>query len=270
MKILVIDKDGLSCQLLQNRLQERGYDVTCEPAKNEALELLKKNDYEVIMLDPTPVQDARPVIISIYKTLRGRYEPQFLILSKTIDQESALAAGANDLVSKPISPMALEEKMDNMERLLRYTEQMAKVEEFQALRGIINKDAFNELFLSAIDRSHRYAERSFVVFISIETDDATFETLSNRIRYIRRQSDVIGRTGKCEFGILLQRPLYESEPFDATTRFTEVLSQHVSELEGNAQVSIDLQLVEIPIGQRHIHTRVTPEETSVITLNENY
>ncbi len=270
MKILIIDKDALSCQLLQTRLTDRGYKVTCEQDKNAALELLKENDYEIIMLDPTPVQDARPVIIGIYKTLRGRYEPQFLILSKNIDQESALAAGANDLISKPVSPQALEEKLDNMERLLKYTNQLAKEEEHSALRGVINKEAFNELFLSAIDRSHRYAERSFVVFISINTDDKTFETISNRIRYIRRQSDVIGRTGAKEFGILLQRPMYESEPFDATTRFTEVLSQHVSELEGAPKVEIDLRLIEIPIGTRHIHTRVTPNETAVIAINENY
>lgn len=270
MKVLIIDKDALSCQLLQTRLNDRGCDVTCEPDKNAALDLLKETDYDVIMLDPTPVQDARPIIISIYKTIRGRYEPQFLVLSKTIDQEAALAAGANDLVSKPVSPQALEEKMLNMERLIKHTHQLAQPDSHEALRGVINKEAFNELFLSAIDRSHRYAERSFVVFIEIKTDKKTFEALSNRIRYIRRQSDVIGRTGVHEFGILLQRPIYESEPFDATTRFTEVLSQHVSELDGAPDVEIDLRLVEIPIGQRHIHTRVTPQETSVIAINENY
>jgi|AntRauTorcE11897_2_1112592.scaffolds.fasta_scaffold08277_3 CheY-like chemotaxis protein len=268
MKLLIIDRDALSNQLLLNRLEERGYDVTVEPVKNDALELLKEQDFEVILFDPAPVQDARAIVINIFKTLKGRYEPQFLLLSKNMTADDALAAGANDLIPKPINPQTLETTFDNLDRLCGYIAQLRHHEELPSRRGIINKDAFNELFLSAVDRSHRYAERSFIVFIAISAPPEACEALAERIRYIRRQSDVIGQTGPQEFGILLQRPLYESEPHDATTRFTEVLSQYVADLE-TSSMQIDLHLVEIPFGKCHIHTRVTDEDTSVIYYNED-
>ncbi len=269
MQLLIIDRDELSNQLLTSRLEGRGYDVVVEPNKNEALEFLKKESPEVILFDPAPIQDARAIVISIYKTLKGRYEPQFILLSKTMDQGDALAAGANDLISKPISNQGLEDKFDNLDRLVGYVSRLNREEQFESQRGVINKEAFNELFLSAIDRAHRYAERSYVVFIDIKTDDKTFAEMCEKLRYIRRQSDVIGRTGKHEFGILLQRPQYESEPFDATTRFTEVLSQRVSELKDGTDIEINLHLIEIPIGAAHIHTRVTQEETTVVSYSND-
>lgn len=268
MKLLIIDRDALSNQLLLKRLSERGYDVTVEPVKNTALELLSEEDFDVILFDPAPVQDARAIVISIYKTLKGRYEPQFLLLSKNMSAADALAAGANDLIKKPVDPQLLEEKFDNLDRLVDYIAHLRQTEDLPPRRGIINKDAFKELFMSAIDRAHRYAERSYVVFITIDTDTESFEKVAQRLRYIRRQSDVIGQIGPKEFGILLQRPLYESEPYDATTRFTEVLSQYIDEL-GSAAVKIDLNLVEIPIGKCHIHTRVTDQDSSVIYYNED-
>lgn len=268
MRLLIIDRDTLSNQLLQSRLEGRNYEITVEPSKNDALELLKEHDFDVILFDPAPIQDARAIIISIFKTIRGRFEPQFLLLSKTMSAEDAVAAGANDLIPKPVGTQELEEKLDNIDRLVKLIHKMEKSEDLPPQRGIINKDAFNELFLSAIDRAHRYAERSYVVFITIDAAGETLKHACEKLRYIRRQSDVIGRTGEKEFGILLQRPQYESEPYDATTRFTEVLSQFVSELEEGHSIQMDLKLIEIPVGKQHIHTRVTEEETSVVEFSE--
>lgn len=268
MKLLIIDRDSLATTLLQSRLETRNYEITVEPSKNDALELLKTQDFDVIMFDPAPIQDARTIVINIYKTLKGRYEPQFLILSKTLSSADAIAAGANDLVRKPISSQDLEEKLDNLDRLTGYIDNLAIVQDLSSQKGIINKQAFNELFLSAIDRAHRYAERSFIVFISITAQDDDFNRLCNKLRYIRRQSDVIGQTGAHEFGILLQRPQYESEPHDATTRFTETLNQYVSEEDGFDSFEINLNLVEIPIGKSHIHTQITPDLVSVIHTAE--
>jgi PleD family two-component response regulator len=261
MRILIIDKDALSCQLLQKRLNAMDFEVKCEPDKSKALKILETEDYELIILDPTPVQDARPVIINIYKTIKNRYEPQFLIISKNIDEENALAAGANDIIHKPVSPQRLERKIANMRRLKHYIDALSIEDDLPAPRGVINKDAFNELFLSAIDRSHRYGERSFVVFINIHGEQKDFEAIAEKIRHIRRQSDVIGRTCKKQFGILLQRPMYDSEPMDAITRFTEVLTQRIEDVGLSDRLSVDLCLVEVPFGRLHHHAVIgTPDE----------
>ena len=269
MKFMIIDRDALSCQLLQKRLEERSYDITCEPDKSAALDLLKNAPHDVILFDPAPIQDARAIIINIYKTIQGRYEPQFLLLSKTMTQEDALNAGANDLIAKPVSPQDLNEKLDNLERIISYLARLRNAKDQSPQRGVINKSAFHELFLSAIDRAHRYGERSYTVFINITGNASACDTLGARLRFMRRQSDVIGQIGPCEFGILLQRPLYETEPYDAITRFSEVLGGYVNELEEAADIKIDLQLIEIPIGTCHIHTEVATTGTTVLKKPAN-
>ena len=144
-----------------------------------------------------------------------------------------------------------------MKRLTKCIDALGTEADFPSQKGIIGKDAFNELFLSAIDRAHRYAERSFVVFIDIDADDNSFDKIASKIRYIRRQSDVIGRSCEKQFGILLQRPMYESEPMDAMTRFAEVLTTQMQEAELDDLVKIDLTLIELPFGRKHNEINIT-------------
>jgi hypothetical protein len=40
---------------------------------------------------------------------------------------------------------------------------------------------------------------------------------------LRRQSDIIAQTGRNEFCLMLQRPLYETEPMEAANRFADAL-----------------------------------------------
>jgi hypothetical protein len=66
---------------------------------------------------------------------------------------------------------------------------------------------------------------------------------------MRRQSDVIGRLSSHDFGILLQRPQYESEPIDAINRFSEVIGGFYQSFEDKALApKVHFKLVELPQG----------------------
>jgi len=275
MNILIIDRDPLTVQFLSKRIIDFGHTVTVEDSKQVALELMQKNIYDVIIIDPLPLTEARPVILGIFKAIKNTYNPYIFLFSKTIDQKEAIQAGANDLLCKPLNTVELETNINNAQRLLGWCRDLSTGEEYDSERGMIGKIAFNELFLSSIDRSHRYGERSCIVFVKLENDDAIkkqhgeeitekFNTrLTKKIVRMRRQSDVVGRIGLHEYAILLQRPIYESEPFDAADRFSELLTKFCGKAENiPLHPQITLSMVEVPIGIAYIQDELINSETA--------
>jgi CheY-like chemotaxis protein len=264
MDILVIDRESLTNQLISSKLTAKGHTVTIEPNKNEAFEKIKTHAYDCIMVDPYPLSEARPVIIGIWKNVRASVKPYLLLLSKTATAEEAILAGTNDVLVKPFNSADIETKTDNAARLMDICRHLAQEDNVHSSGGIIGKAAFNQLFLSAIDRSFRYGERSLVVFIEMtnykealaaagaEAVEAAVKQLTEKMTYMRRQSDVIGRLSAACFGILLQRPQYEAEPMDAINRFAEVLGKfHDDFADKGIAPRLELTLVELPQGALH-------------------
>ena len=281
MKVLVVEKDTLVIQIITNKLEEKGHEVTSFNDKSDAFDHLDDHGYDCVIIDPAPMPEARPVMIEIWKRVKTNVTPYIMILSKNYDQEQAVLGGANDVINKPISRPDLADKIDNAERLLKLCKDLGDEEETKAVRGMIDKDGFNQLFLSGIDRSFRYGERSFIVFIELgnydEVEKAVGKTeaedmhdkLLGKLVFMRRQSDVIGRTGKNSFAIILQRPMYETEPMDAITRFAEVLGQFYTSYEGGeAAPKLHLFMVELPFGKFHAE-RFIPGVNGAGIINED-
>lgn len=265
MDILVIDRESLTNQLISSKLAAKGHTVIVESNKNEAFEKIRGRNFDVIMVDPYPLAEARPVVIGIWKNLsKAAQKPYLILLSKTATQEEAILAGVNDVLLKPFNNLDVDTKIDNAARMLEIMEHLAREDNVHSAGGMIGKAAFNQLFLSAIDRSFRYGERSLVVFVEMTNYDdvmkaggpaaveETLRRLTEKMTYMRRQSDVIGRLGTHHFGILLQRPQYETEPVDAINRFSEILDKFHEEFIDRALApKLELNLIELPMGALH-------------------
>ncbi len=272
MDILVIDRESLTNQLITSKLGAKGHQVTVEPNKTTACELLGTKSFDCIMVDPAPLSEARPVIIGVWKSLqKSAAKPYMLLLSKSATTEEAILAGANDALLKPLSSQELDEKIGNALRLITVARMLAREDNVHSTGGMIGKAAFNQLFLSATDRAFRYGERSLIVFVRLmnreqlqasitpEAFDQLMEKLAKQMTYMRRQSDVIGRLGADDYAILLQRPQYESEPIDAINRFSEQLEKFCTTYDtGPVKPEIHLRLVELPQAAQHAERFVPP------------
>ncbi len=269
MKILVIDRDTLATQLIRSRLEVKGHTIVEEPVKNNAIALLEKDAYQVVFIDPAPLNNARPVVLGIRRAMRNY--PYIILMSQDMPRDEALRAGANEIMVKPIDHTGLERVMENADRLTSLIKRIGdESEDFPSAGGVIAKSAFNQLFLSCIDRADRYGERSFLVFIGIKNYQeilsmdgayaAEYATakLSQYLVRLRRQSDIIAQTGKSEFCLMLQRPMYETEPMEAANRFADALRRFddicASE---NVKVEVAVTLVDLPVGDKHIEHVVT-------------
>lgn len=277
MEVLVIDRESLTNQLITSKLGVKGHHVVAEPNKNLAFDMIKGGTFDCVMVDPAPLAEARPVVIGIWKNIRTAVKPYLLLLSKSGTTEEAILAGCNDVLNKPLSTQDLETKIANAERLMTVMRMLAKEDNVHSSGGMIGKAAFNQLFLSAIDRAFRYGERSLIVFIEVTNHDevvkiagaAAFEEtivkLTEKMTFMRRQSDVIGRLGAETFAILLQRPQYETEPVDAINRFSEVLDKFYQGFEDKRVApKIHLRLIELPQGAERTDRRV-PLSDALVT-----
>ncbi len=271
MKILVIDREDITTELMRTRLEPMGHKITAEPVKNNAVERMSQENFDMVFLDPAPLTSARPLILNIRRT-NPRY-PYIVLMGHEIPQIDAIQSGANDAITKPVDPAALDQKMDNAHYLLSQIKRLSDTkEDFPSAGGIIAKSAFNQLFLSAIDRADRYGERTFIVFIGMKNYKDILESegmqnaeqamakLSQYLVRLRRQSDIIAQTEKFEYALLLQRPLYETEPLDAANRFAEAImgAKELFKADGAAP-KFFIRLIDLPAGSCIIEHNITED-----------
>lgn len=270
MKILVMDHDTMTASALESRLAPLGHSVeTYTSAPDETANPVLQQGWDIIFLDPAPLTNLRPLILNIRRN--SRRATFIILLSDTLSFEDAIAAGCNDHVYKPLDANVLLDKVDNAARLLSVYRQLSDDrEDFPSAGGVISKSAFNQLFLSAMDRADRYGEKAHVLFISadnfkqIQSDFGMYESnlvtakLASHLVRLRRQTDIIAQTKQNEYALLLLRPMTESEPVEAAHRFAESLSK-CTDLPSNARMSVDLRisLMRLPTGEHGVERRMS-------------
>lgn len=259
MKILVVDRDRLTSQMIRTKLEGAGHTVIEEAVKNNAIELIGQNDIDAVFFDPAPLTNARPIVLGIRRSV-STYT-YICMMSHNLNQKEAADMGSNDLLAKPVDSEQLVIKSENAKRMVHLVNRIGdESEDFPSAGGVIAKSAFNQLFLSAIDRADRYGERSYIVFIEmsnyqdIKAMDGGYAAeyaVSKMAQYLvrlRRQSDIIAQTGPGEYALLLQRPQQENEPMEAASRFAASLSEFDDIVSGGSTpVEITVSLIDIPV-----------------------
>lgn len=264
MRILVSDRDRLASQMIVSRLSQAGHEVIEESVKNAAIERVQDKGVDVVFFDPAPLTNARPFILGLRRTLNNY--AYVVMLGHDLTQEEAMRSGVNDILSKPINLQVMDHMLENARRLGQLVIWMGDVTaDYPSAGGVIAKSAFNQLFLSAIDRADRYGEAASLLTIGIENyqdilhDDGpqaaayVVSKLSHHLVRLRRQSDIIGQTGAAEFSLLLQRPQSPQEPVDAANRFASMLGE-LSDIasSGMSDASVSVRLVNLPTGEEKV------------------
>ena len=222
MKILIIDRDELTSQMISSRLAaDEGIVVVTEAVKSEAIERLEKESFDVVMVDPNPMKDAQAMIMNIRRTSQSY--PYIVVLGKSLNLDMVANMGANNYATKPLDPQQIKDVIRSAETLQNFSLLLADAsEDFPSAGGVIAKSAFNQLYLSAIDRGWRYAEKAYVLSVSVDNYEeiktldgdhhATYgvSKLAHHLVKLRRQSDVIGQVEENKYSLLLQRTAHDT------------------------------------------------------------
>jgi len=117
-KILVVDDDMRTVELVKLYLNRDGYRVLIADDGVEALRLAREGHPDLIVLDlMLPGMDG----LEICRTLRGESDvPIIMLTAKTTDQDklTGLDLGADDYVTKPFSPKELAARVRTVLRRL--------------------------------------------------------------------------------------------------------------------------------------------------------
>lgn len=269
MKILVIDRDEMSANLMRSRLEPLGHEVRYTSLKAEGSHEINQDNFDLVFVDPAPQINAKPMIANIRRQIR--YYPYMALLSDSLTKEQAYGLGLNDLVEKPVDPLALEKTIENARTLLGIIKHFRDAsEDFPSSGGVIAKSAMNQLFLSCLDRADRHAETTYLLFIGLKNfkqiavsagshnAEVVAATMAQNVVRLRRASDIIGQVSANEYALLLMRPANADEPIEAANRFADALSR-CQDLVAipNLDVEISVSLVEIPTGAKIIEHTVS-------------
>ena len=271
MKILIVDLEEVTARLIRARLAPVGHEVDHEADKANLVERMRNGGYDVVFIDPSPVASARAFISDIRKAVMSC--PYVVLMSETLlSQSDAMKMGANDVLAKPLDMAALDQKIDNAALLLSLMKRLNDdSEDFPSAGGIIAKSAFNQLFLSAIDRADRYGERTYLLSIALSNHkevaamegqsaaDNAVAQLSRSLVNLRRQSDIIGQTACFEYTLLLHNAGGEKELLDAASRFAESLKKNADiASSGTTDVRVSVILSDLPVGAQLVEHVFVP------------
>jgi PleD family two-component response regulator len=119
--ILLVDDDPNLRMLLSYAIGQEGYQTTEASDGLEALDLIQKNNFDIILLDMVmPKCDGIVCCEQLTSSYQEKCPPIILITAmsdtKTIDQ--AFNAGASDFVTKPIHWPILRERLKRLQETI--------------------------------------------------------------------------------------------------------------------------------------------------------
>ena len=231
-RILIVDDHPDNVELLQARLEARGYTTETATDGQQALERIAANPPDLILLDVMmPVIDGIEVARRVKADSRLPFIPIIMqtALDATESKVEGLDAGADDYITKPINFAELEAHVKSMLRIKALQEDLAQRERQLAdmndrLRHISQTDALTDLdnrryveerLVEMFGHASRFGEPLACMMCDLDkfksvndthghqAGDAVLKQLAAILRREAREIDRIGRYGGEEFIYLL-------------------------------------------------------------------
>lgn len=120
-KILIADDEPDILEIIQFNLQQEGYEVITAKNGDEAIEKAKKNEPDLIILDIMMPGKNGLEVCNILRMMPAFKETLIVFLTAMSDETTeikGLETGADDYLSKPISPKILLSKVNALFRRL--------------------------------------------------------------------------------------------------------------------------------------------------------
>ncbi len=121
MRILIVDDDAISLEILENALVKAGYDVTTATDGAEALALLHAEPIRLVISDwDMPQMNGLDLCRAVRSEDLGGYTYFILLTARNSSAEivEGLSAGADDFVAKPFNSAELIVRVRSGERVL--------------------------------------------------------------------------------------------------------------------------------------------------------
>lgn len=132
-RVLCVDDNALNRELVANAVAEAGMQLTVATNGQEAMDLLERQTFDVVLLDLVmPVQDGPTTLAAIRADHRWEFLPVIVLTShrNSALRQQAIVAGADDFISYPLNRLEL---VTRIQSLLRIREFHADLEQTQSV-----------------------------------------------------------------------------------------------------------------------------------------
>lgn len=120
-RVLVVDDSAGQRRLIGLSLKQWGYDVAEAETGSAALELCRREDFDLVISDWVMPGLSGPDFCKAYRALPGGKYGYFILITSKAEKEdvtAGLEAGADDFLSKPVSAAELRARLQAGERQL--------------------------------------------------------------------------------------------------------------------------------------------------------
>ena len=209
--ILVVDDDMLILDTLEKGLSLSGY--RCKVAMNptQALELLSKNVFDVMVADILLPEMSGFELTTKVKKIRP--DTTIIIMTGLIDEfsyDDAMDAGASDFIKKPFS---LKELIARIEHAKKH-ERLYDISLHDELTGLYNRRGFFTLSEHLFKTAKRQQKGLFMLYgdldglkgindvLGHQKGDWALIDIAHLLKETFRDSDIIARLGGDEFAVI--------------------------------------------------------------------
>lgn len=191
-KILVIDDDIAIRNLIETYLKIEGYVVDIGCNGEEALNLIEKSDYDLVILDiMMPKIDGVAACIRI----REKYTMPIIFLSAKdgeIDKVQGLTVGADDYISKPFSSMELLARVKaQLRRYKRFNKEASIKNVIQIEDLVINTDTHE---VTVRDENVKLTPKEFDILECLARNKGIVFTVEKLYETVWREKFIISDT----------------------------------------------------------------------------
>lgn len=222
-EILIVDDDPDVRGVVRAALESDGYQVTEAGSGREAIDRLRAHRPALVLLDVMmPAMDGFTAVHEI-KCEPGPFVPVILLtaLDDPASRAKGIAAGADEVLPKPVHPFELQLRCRAMLRIQRLTEDLHVAN--KRLRALARTDELTHVrnrrgLRSALTREFRRAERygGALTVLAFDVDrfklvndryghgvgDTVLHAVAQELKRGVREVDVVGRVGGEEFVVL--------------------------------------------------------------------
>jgi len=261
VRILVLDDDRSVRQLLARMLGECGYEPLVAANWTEALRLFRDSAPDLVLLDiMMPGVDGYKMA-KMFRSEGGAFVP-IILLTALEDLESkrrGMAAGADDFLSKPVSPLELQIRVSSMlrikvltDQLARANAQLAELAVTDALTGLYNRRYLYQLLQREFARAKRYLRPLACLMLDLDhfkdvndthghqVGDRVLVLVGDVLRRTLRNTDVPARFGGEEFMVLAPETNAEAGTIVAERLRTRVAEESAAKGGGIPRITVSI------------------------------
>lgn len=218
MRILVVDDSRMNRKVLCNQLAEWGHQATSVETGREALERVKTDSFDVVLVDyRAGDMDGVEICWHLRSSQGTRHLYLMLMLPGSITNQflEVVENGADEFLRKPIDFAWLNARLLAASRVVQMQQELVRLATTDGLTGALNRRHFLERGNEEVGRTRRLGRSLSVLMLDIDhfknindtyghpAGDEAIRTNVRTTRHIVRGCDVLGRLGGEEFAVML-------------------------------------------------------------------